>query len=94
MAKKKNTQIAVSQEDNTQAQHILEQYHEIAGNLHTSTDQKQAEDALTEINNMPEGAQMNLPTVEAARSTSGGCASHRRPSTLLERYCYRYVPHG
>ncbi len=60
MAKKKNTQIAVSQEDNTQAQHILEQYHEIAGNLHTSTDQKQAEDALTEINNMPEGAQIAL----------------------------------
>src|SRR6266699_3373658 len=60
MAKKKNTQIAVSQEDNTQAQHILEQYHEIAGNLHTSTDQKQAEDALTEINNLPEGAQIAL----------------------------------
>src|SRR6266550_5294950 len=60
MAKKKNTQIAVSQEDNTQAQQILEQYHEIAGNLHTSTDQKQAEDALTEINNMPEGAQIAL----------------------------------
>src|SRR2546421_1985275 len=60
MAKKKNTQIAVSQEDNTQAQHILEQYHEIAGNLHTSTDQKQAEDALTEINNMPEGVQIAL----------------------------------
>jgi len=60
MAKKKNTQIAVSQEDNTQAQHILEQYREIAGNLHTSTDQEHAEDALTEINNMPEGAQIAL----------------------------------
>src|SRR5437588_11303024 len=60
MAKKKNTQIAVSQEDNTQAQHILEQYHEIAGNWHTSTDKKQAEDALTEINNLPEGAHIAL----------------------------------
>src|SRR5438270_57770 len=60
MAKKKNTQIAVSQEDNTQAQHMLEQYHEIAGNLHTSTDQEQAEAALAEINSMPEGAQIAL----------------------------------
>ena len=60
MAKKKNTQITVSQEDNTQAQHVLEQYHQIAGNLHTSADQEQAEAALTEINNLPEGAQMAL----------------------------------
>src|SRR5436305_1343919 len=60
MAKKKTTQISVSQEDNAQAQHILEQYHQIANDLHTSADQKQAEAALTEINNMPEGAQFAL----------------------------------
>lgn len=60
MAKKKNTQIAVSQEDNTQAQHVIEEYHQVAGNLHTSADQEQAEAALTEINNLPEGAQIAL----------------------------------
>src|SRR5256885_13809311 len=60
MAKKKNTQISVSQEDNAQAQHILEQYHQIANDLHASADQKQAEAALTEINDMPEGAQFAL----------------------------------
>ncbi len=58
--KKKTTQIPVSQEHTTQAQHILEQYHEIAENLHASTNQEQAEAALNEINNMPEGAQVVL----------------------------------
>ena len=43
-----------------QAQHVLEQYHQVANNLHTSTDRKQAETALTEINNMPEGTQIAL----------------------------------
>jgi len=60
MAKKKNTQISVSQEDSKQAQQKLEQYHQIANNLHESADQMQAETALTEINNMPEGAQIAL----------------------------------
>src|SRR5438105_3266132 len=60
MAKKKNTQISVSQEDNAQAQHILEQYQQIANDLHTSADQEQAEAVLAEINNMPEGAQFAL----------------------------------
>lgn len=59
-AKKKTTQIPVSQEDNAQAQPILEQYHEVASNLHTSKDREQAEAALTEINNMSEGAQIAL----------------------------------
>ena len=58
--KKKTTQIPVSQEHSTQAQHILEQYHEIANKLHASTNQEQAEAALSEINNMPEGAQVAL----------------------------------
>ena len=60
MAKKKTKQIPVSQEDSAQAQRVLEQYQQIANNLHTSTDQKQAEAALTEINNMSEGAQIAL----------------------------------
>src|SRR5712692_10114410 len=60
MTKKKNTQISVSQEDTRQAQQVLEQYHQVAVNLHASTDQKQAETALTEINNMSEGVQIAL----------------------------------
>src|SRR5260221_967349 len=60
MAKKKNKPVPVSQEDNIQAQQVLEHYHEVAQNLRLSTDQKQAESAMTEINNMPEGAQIAL----------------------------------
>src|SRR2546425_10534169 len=60
MAKKKTKPISILQEDNIQAQHLLEQYHQVAHNLRLSTDLKQAESALTEINNMPEGAQIAL----------------------------------
>ncbi len=60
MAKKKTKPISIAQEDNIEAQHVLEQYHQVAQNLRLSTDQKQAEAALTEINNMPEGAQIAL----------------------------------
>lgn len=60
MAKKKHTQITVSQEENTQAQHTLEQYHELASKLRATTEQKQVEAALVEINNLPEGAQLAL----------------------------------
>jgi tetratricopeptide (TPR) repeat protein len=60
MAKKKNKPVVVSQEDNIQAQQVLEHYHEVAQNLRPSTDQKQVESALTEINNMSEGAQVAL----------------------------------
>jgi len=59
-AKKKTKQIPVSQEDNVQAQPQLEQYHEVASNLRTSRNREQAEAALTEINNRPEGAQIAL----------------------------------
>ena len=58
--KKKTSQIPVSLEHSTQAQHILDRYHEIAENLHASKNQEQAEAALAEINNMPEGVQMAL----------------------------------
>src|SRR5436309_270012 len=60
MAKKKHIQITVSQEENTQAQHTLEQYHELASTLRATTEQKQVETALAEINNLPEGAQIAL----------------------------------
>ena len=58
--KKKTSQIPVSLENTTQAQDLLDKYHEIAKNLHESTNQEQVEAALAEINNMPEGAQMAL----------------------------------
>ncbi len=60
MAKKKRPQIAASQEDSTRAQQVLEHYHQLANNLHTSGDQKQAEALLTDINNLPEAAQITL----------------------------------
>jgi tetratricopeptide (TPR) repeat protein len=60
MAKKKNTQTPVSQEENVQAQQMLEQYHQIANDLHVSKDQEQTETVLAAINTMPEGAQIAL----------------------------------
>ncbi|HWS83866.1 MAG TPA: hypothetical protein VN207_06360, partial [Ktedonobacteraceae bacterium] len=60
MTKKKNIQISVSQEENTQVQQVFEHYHQIANNLHASKDQKQAETALVEINNLSESAQIAL----------------------------------
>ena len=59
-ARKKSKSIPVLQQDDTQVQQIIERYHHIANNLHSSTDQKQAEATLAEINNMPEGAQIAL----------------------------------
>jgi tetratricopeptide (TPR) repeat protein len=60
MAKKKNTPISVSQEENAQAQQMLEQYQQIATTLRASTDQQEVETALAEINSLPEGTQIAL----------------------------------
>src|SRR5947209_17271830 len=60
MAKKKTTPLSISAEDNAQAQSLFEQYHQIASNLRTATDQKAAETTLTAINTLSEGAQMAL----------------------------------
>lgn len=60
MAKKKHTSLPVSQEDNKQAQQIVERYHQVADNLHASANQSEAEDALAEIDSMPEAAQIAL----------------------------------
>jgi tetratricopeptide (TPR) repeat protein len=59
-AKRKSRSIPVLQQDNTQVQQIVEQYHQVADNLHNSTDRKQAEAALAEINNLPESTQIAL----------------------------------
>ncbi len=60
MARKKDTHSIVSQEDDTQVQHLLGQFHEIAHALHSSTDQTQAEVALADISSASEAAQMGL----------------------------------
>ncbi len=60
MARKKDTHSIVSQEDDTQVQHLLGQFHEIAEALHSSTDQTQAEAALADISSASEAAQMGL----------------------------------
>jgi len=60
MAKKKNVPLQVSQEDKNQAQQVLEQYHQVAEDLHTSASREQAEAALTVIKAISEPAQMTL----------------------------------
>ena len=60
MTKKKDQKISVSQADEAQARSVLGQFHQIAKELHSSTDQKEAEKALTAITSMPETAQMAL----------------------------------
>jgi hypothetical protein len=60
MAKKKQVSQPLSQEDHEQAQRVLEQYHQIANELHTWTDQKEIETALAAITTMPESAQFAL----------------------------------
>lgn len=58
MTKKKQTQPAISQGESEQVQSMLAQYHQIAAQLRTCTDEEQAQAALAEINNMPAGAQI------------------------------------
>jgi tetratricopeptide (TPR) repeat protein len=60
MTKKKATSLPVSQEELTQVQHLLEQVHQIANILHSSVNENEANDALTDINTMSEAAQMAL----------------------------------
>jgi tetratricopeptide (TPR) repeat protein len=57
---KKTSRIPVSPENTSQTQDLLDKYHEIAKNLHESTNQAQAEAVLAEINNLPEGTQMTF----------------------------------
>ena len=60
MTRKKETNSVVSQEDNAQVQHLLEQSHQIADNLHNSSSQEEAEAVLSDINSMPEASQLAL----------------------------------
>ena len=60
MARKKESNIPVSQEDTEQAQQLLGQFHQIANKLHSSSNQAEAEAALVDVNNLPESAQAAL----------------------------------
>ena len=61
MAKKKNKAVLVVREDDmVLAQPLFDQYHEIAGELRRSFSVDQAEPALTNINDLPEVAQVAL----------------------------------
>jgi len=61
MAKKKKEQkVSISQGDEAQARAVLEQYHKLAGKLRSSEDQKQAEEALSIVSDLPEAAQLAL----------------------------------
>src|SRR2546423_5603709 len=58
--KKKEQKVTITQEDEAQAQTVLEQYHTIARKLRPSIDQKQAEAALSTVSDLTEAAQMAL----------------------------------
>jgi tetratricopeptide (TPR) repeat protein len=60
MTRKKEANILVSQQDETQAKQQLEHYHHIADDLHASENRQQAAAALSEINSMSEATQMAL----------------------------------
>ena len=62
MSRKKDVHLhlPVSQEDEAQAGYLLEQYHDIAGDLHVSGSREQAAEALAAISNRPEATQMAL----------------------------------
>ncbi len=58
--KKKKPALSTSQLDTAQAHDILERYHQAASLLRKTTSRKQAEEALGEINGLPEAAQVAL----------------------------------
>ncbi len=60
MTRKKETDTVLSEEDSTQVQHMLEQFHQLAGNLHSSSSQEEAGAVLSDINSMPEASQLAL----------------------------------
>src|ERR1700730_16885321 len=60
MTRKKETDTDVSEEDNAQVQHLLGQFHQLAGNLHSSSSPEEAGAVLSDINTMPEASQLAL----------------------------------
>jgi tetratricopeptide (TPR) repeat protein len=60
MSRKKETALSLSQEDSQQVQLLLDQYHQIAEALHSSTRQAEAEAALQPFDALSEAAQLAL----------------------------------
>src|SRR5437762_8037664 len=60
MTAKKQGDSSVPHVNNAQLEHLLEQRHEIAKELHNSTSKAQAEIALAELTSIDEAAQMAL----------------------------------
>lgn len=70
MASKKEPTPLLSEEENTQVEHLLENYHQLAHNLRQSTDQTQVETALFTINTLSEQAQTALLKALAKENTT------------------------
>src|SRR5450432_115860 len=60
MSRKKEAIPLLSEDENAQIQHLLENYQQIAQALRQSTDQPQIENALSAINALSEAAQIAL----------------------------------
>lgn len=70
MSRKKEPVSLLSEEENTQVQHLLEQYHQLAHTLHQSSNQAEVEDALSTINELSEQAQIALFKALAKENTT------------------------
>ena len=70
MARKKEPIPLLSEEENTQVQHLLENYQQIAHTLHQSSDQTHIENALSTINELSEQAQITLLKALAKENTT------------------------
>ncbi|MBO0781441.1 MAG: tetratricopeptide repeat protein [Ktedonobacteraceae bacterium] len=60
MSPKKNITPTLSEEERSQVQSLLEQYHQLAGQLHNSANQQEAETALSPLTAISEPAQLAL----------------------------------
>src|ERR1700720_2751660 len=70
MAKKKTGQLSISQEDQAQARRVFEQYHQLADKLRLTTERKEAEAILSEIDSMSEAAWFALLKTLAREQSS------------------------
>lgn len=70
MAQKKETRTQLSQEYQQQIDNVFLQYHQIAEQLHNSTDQAQVETILTNITGLPMPAQLALVKTLAREHTT------------------------
>lgn len=69
MARKKETEISISPEEQQDVQQLVANYHEIASTLHSSTNKTEAETALMPIHHASESAQMAFVKALAKENT-------------------------